>query len=172
MDKDKKKKILTMVLNIVLTLVIIGLTALAIFFIYKNQKDNNSEEKTLTYTELVNEIKNGNVEKIEMTVGSTTLKVKIKEIEEEKTAIIPSTQVFMELVQTKILEDNNIDLQQKQQSILAMLPSYIMSILPTIIMVALFVMIFKMQGLGEKGDVYDNTERKTKITFDDIAGLD
>ena len=77
MDKDKKKKILTMVLNIVLTLVIIGLTALAIFFIYKNQKDNNSEEKTLTYTELVNEIKNGNVEKIEMTVGSTTLKVKI-----------------------------------------------------------------------------------------------
>jgi len=29
-----------------------------------------------------------------------------------------------------------------------------------------------MQGLGEKGDVYDNTERKTKITFDDIAGLD
>ena len=172
MDKDKKKKILTMVLNIVLTLVIIGLTALAIFFIYKNQKDNNSEEKTLTYTELVNEIKNGNVEKIEMTVGSTTLKVKIKEIEEEKTAIIPSTQVFMELVQTKILEDNNIDLQQKQQSILAMLPSYIMSILPTIIMLALFIMIFKMQGLGEKGDVYDNTERKTKITFDDIAGLD
>ena len=46
MDKDKKKKILTMVLNIVLTLVIIGLTALAIFFIYKNQKDNNSEENT------------------------------------------------------------------------------------------------------------------------------
>ena len=80
-----------------------------------------------------------------MTVGSTTLKVKIKEIEEEKTAIIPSTQVFMELVQTKILEDNNIDLQQKPQSILSQLPSYIMSILPTIIMVALFVMIFKMQ---------------------------
>ena len=38
MDKDKKKKILTIILNIVLTLVIIGLTALSIFFIYKNQK--------------------------------------------------------------------------------------------------------------------------------------
>ena len=62
MDKDKKKKILAIILNIVLTLVIIGLTALSIFFIYKNQKDNNAEEKTLTYTELVNEIKNGNVE--------------------------------------------------------------------------------------------------------------
>ena len=33
-------------------------------------------------------------------------------------------------------------------------------------------MIFKMQGLGDKGEVYDDTERKTKITFDDIAGLD
>ena len=33
-------------------------------------------------------------------------------------------------------------------------------------------MIFKMQGLSEKGKVYDETERKTKITFDDVAGLD
>ena len=39
-------------------------------------------------------------------------------------------------------------------------------------MVALFVMIFKMQGLGEKGQVYDDTERKTKIKFKDVAGLD
>ncbi len=27
-------------------------------------------------------------------------------------------------------------------------------------MLALFIMIFKMQGLGEKGKVYDDTERK------------
>ena len=95
-----------------------------------------------------------------------------KEVEKEKTAIIPSTQVFMELVQTKILEENNIELDQKAPSILSQLPSYIMSILPTIIMVALFIMIYKMQGLGDRGDVYDDTERKSKITFDDIAGLD
>ena len=106
-----------------------------------------------------------------MTVGSTTLKVKLREIENEKTAIIPSTQVFMELVQDEALRGNEIELNQKQQSIFALLPSYIMSILPTIIMVALFIMIFKMQGLGDKGEVYDDTERKTKLTFDDIAGL-
>ena len=29
-----------------------------------------------------------------------------------------------------------------------------------------------MQGIGEKGQVYDDTARKTKTTFDDIAGLD
>jgi cell division protease FtsH len=39
-------------------------------------------------------------------------------------------------------------------------------------MVALFIMIFKMQGLTEKGEVYNETERKVKVKFDDIAGLD
>ena len=34
-------------------------------------------------------------------------------------------------------------------------------------------MIYKMQGLGgEKGKVYEDTERKTKIRFKDVAGLD
>ena len=33
-------------------------------------------------------------------------------------------------------------------------------------------MIFKMQGLGDKGQVYEETERKTKIKFEDVAGLD
>ena len=172
MDKEKNKKILNTLLNVGLTLLIIALTAVAIFFIYKNQKEKNSEENKLAYTDLVNEINNGNVEKIEMTVGGASLKVKLKEVEKEKTTIIPSTQVFMELVQQKKLEGNDIELKVKTQGFLSQLPSYIMSILPTIIMIALFIMIFKMQGLGEKGDVYDNTERKTKITFDDIAGLD
>ena len=33
-------------------------------------------------------------------------------------------------------------------------------------MLALFIMIFKMQGLGEKGKVYDDTERKIKVKFE------
>lgn len=172
MDKDKMKKILKYLINVILTLIILLAFAITAYCIYSSQKEKNSEENKLTYTQLINEIKNGNVEKIEMTVGSTTLKVKVKDVEKEKTAIIPSTQVFMELVQTKILEENNIILDQKTPSVLSKLPSYIMSILPTAIMVALFVMIYKMQGIGDKSDVYDDTERKTKVTFDDIAGLD
>ena len=172
MDKDKSKKILRTLLNVALILVILLLTALIIYFIYQNNGENNSKENTLTYTELVKEIKDGNVEKIEMTTGSATLKVKMKDVEKEKKAIIPSTQVFTELVQQKVLEDNNIELETKTPSIWSQIPSYIFSILPTLIMVALFIMIFKMQGLGDKGEVYDDTERKSKVTFDDIAGLD
>ena len=172
MDKDKSKKIWKSLLNIILTLIILLISAIIIYFIYKNNSENNSEETKLAYTDLVKEIQAGNVEKIEMTTGSMTLKVKMKDVEKEKTTIIPSIQVFSELVQQKVLEENNIQLETKTPSILSQIPSYLFSILPTIIMVALFIMIFKMQGLGDKGEVYDDTERKTKITFDDIAGLD
>ena len=172
MDKDKSNKILKMLLNILVTLLALIVLAVATYFIYKNVKENNSEETKLAYTDLVKEIQAGNVEKIEMTTGSMSLKVKMKDVEKEKTTIIPSVQVFSELVQQKVLEDNNIQLETKTPSILSQIPSYLFSILPTIIMVALFIMIFKMQGLGDKGEVYDDTERKTKITFDDIAGLD
>ena len=175
MKKDNGKnsnKKLKLVLNIILILILLGLTIFMLVYLYNNRKTENEDENTLAYTELINEIVNKNVEKIEMTVGSTTLKVKLKDQEEEKKAIIPNTQVFMELIQQQTLENNEINLEQKPQSVLMQIPSYILSFLPTAIMLALFIMIFKMQGLGEKGQVYDDTERRTKTTFDDIAGLD
>lgn len=33
-------------------------------------------------------------------------------------------------------------------------------------------MLFKLQGLGDKSKVYDAETTKSKITFDDVAGLD
>jgi len=174
MDKDKMKKILKIVLNIAVICLILLATAVAIYFIYTSQKEKNSEENILSYTDLINEINNDNVEKIEMTVGSTSVKVKLRGVEEEKTSLMKDLQVmaFTDLVQTKKLEGNNIELITKPQSIISQLPSYIMSILPTVIMIALFIMLYKMQGLGDKGEVYDDTERKEKVTFDNIAGLD
>ena len=171
-DKDKSKKKSEVLLNTLITIFTIAIIVLIGFLAYQYNKDKNSDENKLAYTDLVKEIQAGNVEKIEMTTGSMSLKVKMKDVEKEKTTIIPSVQVFSELVQQKVLEENNIELETKTPSILSQIPSYIFSILPTIIMVALFLMIFKMQGLGDKGEIYDDTERKTKITFDDIAGLD
>ncbi len=180
MEKDNEKrengknpnKKLRFLIDILLWTLMIAIIIGIGVYIYTTQKKNHSEENILSYTDLVKEVDAGNVEKIEMTVGSTTLKVKLKDVEEEKTAIIPSTQVFMELVQQKTLEGSPINLEQKSRSILSQVPSYIVSLLPTAIMLALFIMIFKMQGIGEKGEVYDDTERKVKVSFDDIAGLD
>lgn len=148
---------------------VVILTGLAVFLIKDKEKE---EEKTLAYTDLIKELSYGNIEKVEMTVGSTTVKVKQKNAEEEKTSIVPNTESFIGLVQEKVAEGNEIELVQKPRSVLVQLPAFVVSFLPTLIMLALFIMIFKMQGLGEKGKVYDDTERKTKIKFDDVAGLD
>lgn len=165
-EKKNKKSMLLIVLSILLVIVI----ALVSIFWLKNT--SKKDENTLAYTDLIKELSYGNIEKVEMTTGSTTVKVKLKDVEEEKTSIVPETESFMNLVQSKVAEGNELELIQKPKSILAQIPSMIMSILPTAIMLALFIMIFKMQGLGEKGKVYDDTERKTKIKFDDVAGLD
>ena len=165
---DKKNKKIGLITLI--TVLLIAIAVLAAVFIIKNKQDE--EKNTLAYTDLIKELSYGNIEKIEMKTGSTTVKVKVKNVEEEKTSIVPDVESFMELVQAKVAEGNEIELIQKPKDILSQIPGMIMSFLPTAIMLALFIMIFKMQGLGEKGKVYDDTERKTKIKFDDVAGLD
>ena len=166
-DKKENKKNLWLIIILLLLLAVLIVTTVYLM------KDKKEEDKnTLAYTDLIKEISYGNVEKVELTTGSKNAKVKMKNEEEEKKALIPDTEAFITLIQTKVAEGNEIELVQKPQSFFVQLPGMLLSILPTAVMVALFVMIFKMQGLGEKGKVYDETERKTKIKFDDVAGLE
>ena len=171
MDKNQNKKNDKKILisSIILGIILVIMVGISMYFVSKNQ---NQDDKTLAYTDLIKEMSYGNVEKIEMSVGSTSVKVKMKNVDEEKKSIVPNTEAFIELVQQKVAEGNEIELIQKPKSTLVVLSTTLLSLLPTIVMVALFVMIFKMQGLGEKGQVYDDTERKTKIKFKDVAGLD
>ena len=164
--KNNKNLIISAIVSIA---IIIILSGVAIYLLTSNQ---NQDDKTLAYTDLIKEISYGNIEKIEMTVGSTSVKVKIKDEEEEKRTVVPNTEAFIELVQQKVAEGNEIQLIQKPKSVITQISTTILNLFPTLIMIALFVMIFKMQGLGEKGQVYDDTERKTKIKFKDVAGLD
>ena len=165
-SKDNKKILISSIALIALVVILAGI---AIYYMSKNQ---SKDDKTLAYTDLIKEMSYGNIEKIKMTVGSTSVKVKMKNVDEEKKSVVPNTEAFIELVQQKVAEGNEIELIQKPKSVVTQISSTLFALLPTIIMVALFVMIFKMQGLGEKGQVYDDTERKTKIKFKDVAGLD
>ena len=205
-------------------LIAIGIL-LIIFILMLNSKQNKKDDKTLSYTDLIKQVAGRNVDKVEMTVGSTSLKVTLKnkidengqiieqneeekneskeqtenkeekensnsniylqllnyvfgkeeeKVDEElvKKAIVPNVQNFIELIQTEALNGNEIELIQHKPSLLSVIPSYIISFLPTFIMLALFIALFKMQGLGDKGEIYDETERKTKTKFSDVAGLD
>ena len=205
-DNNKKQNILYGIL------IAIGIILL-IFILTFNTKPSKEDDKTISYTDLIKQVASRNVDKVEMTVGSTSLKVTLKnkidengqiveqteedtnnenkesntyeilikkisgneeEVNEEliKKAIVPNTQSFIELIQEEALNGNEIELIQNKPSLLAVIPSYIVSFLPTIIMVALFIALFKLQGLGDKGEIYDETERKTKTRFSDVAGLD
>ena len=152
--------------------IIIIVIAVIIGFSLINRNNDKENIKEISYTELITKINENAVEKIEMTVGSTAIKVKLKNEEEEKNAIVPSTQAFIELVQEKVQEGNLIDLKQKKTSIILRISDTLLSLLPTIMIVALFVVLFKMQGLGDKGKLYDAESEKTNITFKDVAGLD
>ena len=168
-NNDKKNNKELLISAIVLIALILVLSGVAAYFIITSK---NKDDKTLAYTDLIKEISYGNIEKIEMTVGSTSIKVKVKDVKKEKESIVPNTEAFIELVQQKVAEGNEIELIQKPESIIKQISLKLFAVLPTIIMIALFIMIFKMQGLGEKGQVYDDTERKTKIKFKDVAGLE
>ena len=168
-NNNGKKDNKLLISSIILIMITVFLAGIAIYVVTSKQ---DNDDKTLAYTYLIKEMSYGNIEKIEMTVGSTSVKVKMKNEDEEKKAVVPNTEAFIVLVQQKVSEGNEIELIQKPKSIITQISSTLFTLLPTIIMVALFVMIFKMQGLGEKGQVYDDTERKTKIKFKDVAGLD
>ena len=166
-NKQDKKKQYLIIAICVLAVLIAGL----VIYLFTSKNDTNENE--LAYTDLIKQISDGKVEKVEMTVGSTTVKVKIKDVEKEKTTIVPNTQAFVELIQQKVDEgNNNLELVQKPTNIFVKLSSGLFTILPTVMLVVLIVLIFKMQGLGDKGKVYDSETSKSKITFDDVAGLD
>ena len=165
-EKNNKKQI------ILIAVLVILMIALAVIIYFATSNSDEADEKKISYTELIDEINAGNVEKIEMTVGSTSIKVKLKNAQEEKSGIVPSTQAFMELIQQKYEEGNEFELIQNPTNVLVSISTTLFSLLPTLLLVALIILFFKMQGLGDKGKVYDSETTKSKITFDNVAGLE
>ena len=180
-NKDNKLKL--KILYILLTIVCVALALLCTYFATKNIK--KEDDNKVDYTQLIKDIDENKIEKIEMTVGSKSIKIKYKgqsDDDEKKTSIVPDTQAFVELVQNKTLEGKDVVLEQKNKNplfvmsegLISLIPTIIIaaiSLIPTIIIAAMFLMILKMQGMGEKGKVYDADVSDTKVTFKDVAGL-
>ena len=114
MSKNNKKPNKNNIYIIVLCIFLIVAVALVIALYFMNQ--NSDKKENIPYTQLIKDIEEDKIEKIEMTVGSTTLKLTYKERENEEdteTAIIPNTQVFMEYINEKKLAGSDIELEQK-----------------------------------------------------------
>ncbi|MBQ3407635.1 MAG: ATP-dependent zinc metalloprotease FtsH [Clostridia bacterium] len=156
-----------------IALIIVAMVAAIVYGVVQYSKSQKEkEEKTLAYTKLVTDMQEDKVEKIEMKTKSDTVKIKIKDDEKEYEAIVPESEAFIEFVQEQIKEGKTIELVQKEESPLLAVGEKILSLLPTLLLIVFVILLFQMQGLGEKGKVYDATTAKTKTTFKDIAGLD
>ena len=79
MDKNKKKDNKKLLISLISSLVVVIILAGVAIYFMTNNKDK--DDKTLAYTDLIKEMSYGNIEKIEMTVGSTSVKVKMKNVE-------------------------------------------------------------------------------------------
>ncbi len=165
-NKNNKKQNITIIISVIL--IVIAIVGTILFMKY-NKKDEN---KDFSYSQLLTSIDEGLVEEVEMVEGSNTAKVKLVNEEEKKNVLIPSIDSFMELVQNKSENGIKINFNQKERNIFVNILRTLLSFLPTIILVVLVFMIFKMQGLGEKGKVYDSETQRTKTKFEDVAGLD
>jgi len=166
-NKNKKSDNIYYVLIIFISIILIGLAAFGYLYL-----ENKNKEKEVAYTQLIKEIDEEKVEKIEMTVGSNAAKIKYKDVEEEKSVSILDKEAFAELIQNKVLEGKNIILIQKPVNMIVKISSSLFQLLPTIVIVAMFIMIFKMQGIGGENKVYNKEENDTNVRFKDVAGLD
>lgn len=176
MKKDKKEQNekLKLIFMIITLIILIALIAVMIFMNTKNKDD-----KKMAYNELITQINEQKIEKIKMTNGSNQISIILKGEGEEKdrtkTALIPNVQAFVELVQEKIdKKEIDVKLEQEQVNAFLRISDTIFSLLPTILLIVLMVMIFKMQGLGgDSGKVYGvEDSNKSDVRFSDIAGLD
>ena len=174
-DKKQKKKNNTIQVVLCFIVGILILAVLGYTYYVQNQK---AKEREMAYTELLESISKSEVEEIKMTTGSYQVKVILKgegeESERTKTVLLPSVQAFTEYVQDKF-DNKTADFKLIEDSgnkILNMLGHFI-SFIPTLLLIVLVLMMFKMQGFGDSSKIYGGDENQdTGVKFSDIAGLD
>ena len=169
-NSGKKKKNNKMITLVVLTIILVaGIVAI---FIYRGQKN---KEKEISYDQMYQDIIDKKIDKIEMTIGGTSVNVKYKDApeNEEKTANINSIQPFMEFINEQLETNPDFKVELKTPNGFITFLENFVSFIPTILLVVLIFMFFQMQGLGDKGKVYgENEENNTNVKFKDVAGLD
>ncbi len=172
-NKPNKKKNNDIGIYIIAVLVTIVLVVAVIFSYFYTE--NKNKETEVAYTDLLKQIDNKEIEEIEMTAKSSTAKVKYKGKEDKKdlkTVSIPDTEAFTELIQDKVAHGNEIKLIQKQTNILVKMSSTLIQFIPTLIILAMLLLLLKMQGFGGEKKIYDGQENDTNVRFKDVAGLD
>ena len=140
----------------------------------------DNQNSKMTYSELIENIEEKNVESIEVSSEGTSAYVKLKSGNGSKQVNIPSLDSFMDYVSEDI-KTGNLTLESASKSIWVTLLGLVMPF--GLIAIFLVFWFFMMNGNGAQGGNKTltfgksrarlvNTADKNKITFEDVAGVD
>ena len=151
---------------------------------FTSGKNTNTNVKEYTYSDILTEIENDNVESIDVQASTevddyAVAKVKLKN-GDVATVNVPSRSNFMNIVNSAVVingvKANTVNIP-KTGMFMAIIPSLIMMV----IAVGVFMFLFqKIQGGGGGGKMMSfgkskakvNLDENNKVTFDNVAGLD
>ena len=150
----------------------------------------DNKENKLTYSELLSNVRSGNISKIELEIDNGFLGTKTagkayvtlkNNSKTEKQTYIPNVESFLTSINQYILE-GSVDLTQKTESVLI---TFLNLLAPIGILIIFFVFMFLLMGNSQAGGAGNKTmtfgksrarmmggAEKAKVTFDDVAGVD
>ena len=139
-------------------------------------ENNNSK---MTYSELVTNITNKEVESIKISSTGSTASVKLKNSKSEKEVSIPSLDSFMSYTE-EYLKTGDFTLDEEKESVWIVILNLIT---PFGLLIIFFIFWFMMMSGNNQGATKNmtfgksrarlvNAGEKNRITFDDVAGVD
>ena len=138
-----------------------------------------NQQSKMTYSDLVSSIEAGEVDKIEISSSGKTAIVQLRGEKTSKEVNIPSVDSFMEFSQ-EYLKDGAVVLEGKSESIFVTALSLLtpLGLLIIFLIFWYFMMSSNSQGgtktmtFGKSKARLINATDKTKVNFDDVAGVD
>ena len=137
-------------------------------------------DKSISFSQLVNEINNGNIKSIEYVDNNMT--VEMKNGGQKKTCYLPSLNILYEHAGDAIksqVEKNGLTIETPEPESLPWWISMLPTILLLVIMIAFWAMMFRQSGGSGRGTMNFGKSRakmhvadKNDVTFRDVAGAD
>ena len=156
------------------------LIAIVVFVVLLNANFNNKDTK-MTYSELINSIKAGEVSEIIVSSDGKTAEVKLDSEEVKKEVTIPSLDSFID-ASTEYMKENgqSFKLDQREPSILSVIFDLFSPFIILIIFLLFWLLLMnpsqntnKTNTFGKsKARMINMLDEKNKVTFKDVAGVD
>lgn len=163
-----------------LSYLLIPLILIGAFALYNN-KDLASDKK-LKYYEVVNQFKNGQVTEFDLGLASGTLKYKVQGSDEVLKYTVPNVDLFINDVGDYIKESDSIKYDYSSGKTTSWILSLLPSALLLVAMAAFMVIMFRRMNssvMNENNRTMsfgkvrlNDSDKKPKTTFDDVAGAD